>query len=225
MCVIKTKCAAALSAVMTISFLLFAAIAFYTVSGGAEAINARLSLAVYSFSMDKPALTELCKIISNIGYFYFYLPFCAVLLILPKLTKATRAIGNSGVPMAMVMTAVSLSNHVLKQIFKIPRPDEAYHLVEASGYGFPSGHSSAAAAFAAVIIYSVFFGALSSRGRLFKNAASAAAVSFALSVGLSRIYLGVHSVTDVSAGFAWGAFTAAVCLIFFGNRDKELKNY
>ena len=85
----------------------------------------------------------------------------------------------------------------LKYIYQRPRP-LITHLVHASGYSFPSGHSLGTfmilGAIAIVLIQ-----------RLEKKESQVAV--FAISgllialVGLSRIYVGVHFPTDVLAGF------------------------
>ena len=72
--------------------------------------------------------------------------------------------------------------------------------------GFPSGHATAAAAFAVVVVYLVGRSALSRPQRL---AVSAAVVAGAALVGLARIELRAHWPTDVVAGWALGAGLAA----------------
>lgn len=89
----------------------------------------------------------------------------------------------------------------LKLFFARARPDLAEALRRAHGYSFPSGHSMGSM---------IVFGALSylayRAGRTWKikAAALAAATTLISAIALSRVYLGVHWISDVGAGIAAG---------------------
>ena len=95
----------------------------------------------------------------------------------------------------------------LKRFFARARPDVAQQLMHASGYSFPSGHAMGSTVVFAALSYLAF-------RTLPQWWERAAAVSFAatmiLSVALSRVYLGVHWISDVSAGIACGLLWVAV---------------
>jgi YegS/Rv2252/BmrU family lipid kinase len=97
-----------------------------------------------------------------------------------------------------------LTTTALKVVFSRERP--AYAHLELTDGGFPSGHSTNAAAAAGVVIV---LAALFVRRRNQRRAITVLAVLFALAIGLDRLLLGVHGLTDVHAGFAVG--TAWVC--------------
>jgi undecaprenyl-diphosphatase len=83
-----------------------------------------------------------------------------------------------------------------------------------SGPSFPSGHAVAAAAtFAA-------FALLAGMSRSSRVKATLAAVAVALAVGIAstRVFLGVHWLTDVLAGLLLGWAWFALCSIAFGGR-------
>lgn len=89
-----------------------------------------------------------------------------------------------------------LSMQTLKAIFRAPRPFQVYpDLIEAdrvktaTGYSFPSGHSTAASSF------------YSSIAKLYKNkAVRVLCIILIVAVPLSRLYLGVHWPVDVITG-------------------------
>jgi undecaprenyl-diphosphatase len=70
---------------------------------------------------------------------------------------------------------------------------------------FPSGHAAAAAAYCAIVI--VIFER--SRNVWIRSAAVILAVGLPLVVGISRMYRGVHFLTDVVAGIVLGV----VCVL------------
>jgi undecaprenyl-diphosphatase len=91
---------------------------------------------------------------------------------------------------------------VLKPFFARARPGVPYAQV-LSDYSFPSGHTLSAVVFyggLALVVWSLF-------GRRAGLAAVVVAAIIALAVGISRIYLGYHFLTDVMgamlAGIAW----------------------
>lgn len=104
-----------------------------------------------------------------------------------------------------LVLAVSVGSALLVAAGKLltvrPRPVVGEVLTTATGYAFPSGHSAQAAA-----AYGMLALLVSLRvGRAMKPLVWLAAAAVALLVGFSRLYLGVHWLTDVLAGFALGA--------------------
>ena len=94
-----------------------------------------------------------------------------------------------------------LVNLQLKAYFARARPDLAEALRHASGYSFPSGHAMGATVTFAALSYLAFRAI--SRWR-WRAAAVAFAVSMIVAIASSRIYLGVHWISDIGAGIAAG---------------------
>ena len=94
----------------------------------------------------------------------------------------------------------STLNNLFKVIFHRQRPD-ILQLVDVLGYSFPSGHSMVGLSFYGMLLYLYFVNAGS---KWKKYAIIIFFCLLILSVGISRIYLGVHYASDVLAGFAAG---------------------
>lgn len=102
-----------------------------------------------------------------------------------------------GVAIYLNLFCVGVLNQVLKHIVQRPRPN-GFRLIDESGYSFPSGHSMASAAFYGFFIYLVYKKVKNKKLKIFLIVLLSI---FIVSIGVSRIYLGVHYTTDVIAGF------------------------
>ncbi len=112
----------------------------------------------------------------------------------------------------VLVTATSgaaMLNVALKLLIQRPRPDFLVPLVEETGYSFPSGHASAAAAFYMTLALLATGWVRHWETRVY---VLLAAVAVVVIVGFSRMYLGVHYLSDVLAGFALGAFWSTVSI-------------
>jgi undecaprenyl-diphosphatase len=97
-----------------------------------------------------------------------------------------------------------ISYRVLKILIQRARPDENFSLVFNSGYSFPSGHATASMIFYGMLGYFLLYLCQKKWQRIM-----IASLLFAIifMIGASRIYLGVHWVTDVLAGWLFGIMT------------------
>ncbi|KAA1424970.1 phosphatase PAP2 family protein [Mumia zhuanghuii] len=94
-----------------------------------------------------------------------------------------------------------LAVYGFKRLFERPRPTFADPVHVTDGFSFPSGHATAAATFATVMVVVTL---LVLRRGLLRQLVIAVWVVMALIIGADRIFLGVHYVSDVVAGFALG---------------------
>lgn len=90
-----------------------------------------------------------------------------------------------------------LLNIGLKLLFRRERPS-LHRIAEAVGYSFPSGHSMAAFSLYGLLVYLLWKHAC---GGWQKGLLLSVGALLILSVGTSRIYLGVHYPSDVVAGY------------------------
>jgi membrane-associated phospholipid phosphatase len=113
---------------------------------------------------------------------------------------------------AVTGSMAGLINLLLKEMFARARPDLAEALRKASGYSFPSGHAMGSM----VVLGSLAYVVARLRGRWRLRAATIAALlSSIVAVGLSRVYLGVHWISDIAAGYAAGMVWLVVATVTF----------
>lgn len=109
----------------------------------------------------------------------------------------------------LVLPCGMLVNHALKLAVHRQRPAWSDLVTEPSSYSFPSGHTMAATmlyGFIAVVCVRLF------RPWRWRAFAVSGALLLVLVVGFSRIYLGVHYLTDVLAGMAAGIAWLSLCV-------------
>ncbi|MCB0866963.1 MAG: bifunctional DedA family/phosphatase PAP2 family protein [Solirubrobacterales bacterium] len=107
---------------------------------------------------------------------------------------------------------ILIGTPIAKEIVDRPRPDGA--LVDAGGPSYPSGHASHS------IIYVWIALMISVRAKVGLTRGTAivvAGIALAAAIGLSRVYLRVHYLSDVTGGWAFGvtvyALLAAVAVL------------
>jgi undecaprenyl-diphosphatase len=105
-----------------------------------------------------------------------------------------------------------LLNLELKHYFARARPDVAEMLRRANGYSFPSGHAMGSAVAYGALAY-LAFRAIRSWPR--KTAVIAFLYTLIAAVALSRVYLGVHWISDVLAGVTIGTVWVTVTTVAY----------
>ncbi|MGF1706396.1 bifunctional NUDIX hydrolase/phosphatase PAP2 family protein [Enterovibrio baiacu] len=131
----------------------------------------------------------------------------ALFFLLLPVAMATGGLKRTA-SVAFVAVLVTVITHFGKLHFAVPRPFYVFPDLQrdlASGFAFPSGHTATAFA-----VWGLVYSWVKQTG---KNALWVWLVPATL-VALSRVYLGVHYVTDVLAGAVVGALSLAIVLYF-----------
>jgi membrane-associated phospholipid phosphatase len=150
-----------------------------------------------------PLLTRISRVVSFFGSVGF---LTAASLLLAGIFALRRA-SYSLLGLALTMGGGSVLNILLKHFFHRQRPVLENPLVTLSSYGFPSGHTMGATLFYGAV---AIFVAQSVRTWQLRVLTFCTAVVLVVLIGISRIYLGAHFLTDVlgaiAVGLAWLAF-------------------
>jgi len=162
-----------------------------------QAVDAGARDDLHRFALDHHAFTTVMKVLSTAGSAPVYTALFAAI------TGWLLHRGRRRLAAFVVVTEVggALLNEVVKTAVHRARPTVTDPLAHASGLSFPSGHAqSAVVSFSLLLL--LFWHALTPAWRW---ATTTAAAVMALGIGLSRIALSVHYVSDVLAGYALGA--------------------
>lgn len=108
--------------------------------------------------------------------------------------------------LAATLAGAIVIENAAKLAFRRPRPELWEHGLPAAGYSFPSGHATTSMALAGAAV------ALTWDTR-WRRWAIAAGALFTLSMGFSRVYLGVHHPSDVLAGWCAGLAWVGIVII------------
>jgi undecaprenyl-diphosphatase len=149
---------------------------------------------------------EVMRDITALGGFTFLTLFVIIAVAALAFYRERRQALVLGVSIALAAGA----NDLLKLMFDRARPDLVSHGSYVYTHSFPSGHSmlSAATFLTTAAILSSFQAQRRAKAFIFTIA-----VLLTVSVGVSRVYLGVHWPTDVLGGWTLGAAWALIARI------------
>ncbi len=153
--------------------------------------------------LGNPFLDKLVEVITLFGE---PLPVIAIFLLVYWCINK-----KEGVAIGATLVSSLLLTNTIKPIFHIERPFVKHPDIQgkrvstATGFSFPSGHTTTGA---------TFYPTLAQCGKP-KKGWLIASIIFALLIGLSRLYLGVHWPMDVLVGFIIGLLSSLILYPLF----------
>jgi undecaprenyl-diphosphatase len=147
-------------------------------------------------------LIDVAKVVTVLGSSAVVYPLVAISAAVLAMRRHRAEVAVLLVGMALIYVGV----HEIKALVDRPRPEGS--LVGTEGSSFPSGH----AAYATFYVWLAVMVVMRLRPGISRGAAIViAGVVLTALVGLSRVYLGAHYLSDVNGGWALGAVAFSVC--------------
>jgi undecaprenyl-diphosphatase len=140
-------------------------------------------------------------------------PVLALVLLVAVVMMVRRRDWVAALAIASVGGGGALLNYALKMVFHRGRPEYATEFIMGATWSFPSGHAMESLAGYGFLAY-LALRHLHSPAR--RRAVIAGVVALVLAIGYSRVYLGVHYVSDVIGGYLAGAAWLLVCISGYG---------
>jgi undecaprenyl-diphosphatase len=184
--------------------------------GESKTLNFDVTIISYIRGMESPLLTKLMTFFTEIGNgLSIVVITIIVMIVLYKFLDHRREL----LFLAGVIMGSSLLNVLLKLLFQRERPT-IDRLVEAIGYSFPSGHSMAAFSLYGALAFLIWKHLNTVLGRVMVLIVSSL---FIVTIGISRIYLGVHYPSDIIGGYLMSACWLTSSIWFYQSYSERLE--
>lgn len=191
-------------------------------------------------------LGTVCALVCGTGLLYAYNLDEAILLSIqklhtPLLDRLLLSITFLGDPLFMLISSFGLAisplyhnrrweatilgiagvgaillNCLMKILFGRARPALWKHIINVGQHSFPSGH-----AMVSIVIYGFTGYILALEFPQWRLRIYALTVVLIAAIGFSRLYLGVHWLTDVTAGYAAGLVWLIICILSLESQQKK----
>ncbi len=166
----------------------------------------------FVISYRTPELNKILQFITNLGDLYGYIVITTICSILFYFKFKNW---HYVVQLVFVIIISGLSNLALKEVINRARPT-AEHLVSVQTLSYPSGHAMSATAFYGFLIYLFYFLKIN---KWLKISLIFLCSFLIVSIGISRIYLGVHFPSDIAGGIIAGTIWLMFCILIFNIID------
>jgi membrane-associated phospholipid phosphatase len=190
---------------LAVSGLLFSMLAV-DVATGAPIVSFDRAVAGWLHTHETGFATDVVSAVTQLGGATVLL---AITLIASLALVLARRFAHAAL-MGAALAGGEALNMALKAAFERPRPAFSDPIATASGFSFPSGHAMVSLTVYGALAFVILATIKSRRARVLVLATAAALV---LAIGFSRLYLGVHFLSDVLAGFSVGLAWLALCVV------------
>ncbi len=149
----------------------------------------------------------------------FGAPLLSALVAVMSLIYASRRDWLRAGLVAFTATSGALLNAALKQVFHRGRPEFATEFIAHHSWSFPSGHAMESLIGYGVMAYLLLEHA---GDAMWRRLLVAAVVILIILIATSRVYLGVHYLSDVIAGWLAGGAWLVVCIAAYRAERRRL---
>lgn len=196
----------AIALVASLLAVVFAMLAGEVTEGETGALDRHAARLAAALRSTHPWLSEVMRDLSGLG------STVSLTLMVTMTSGFLLLVGRKRVAIAVASASATgaVAVHLLKGLFARPRPGPEFSDLAAMGMSFPSGHAS----MSTIVFLTTAALLCSTRQRGVERAyILGAGMSLAVLVGLSRIALGVHWLTDVLGGWMVGTAWAMAWLL------------
>ncbi len=162
-----------------------------------------------------PAVEQILLFFTHLAHWQTICSLGAIVLLLLLLQKRKREAW-------FFFGGVAMSGLILllfKSFFQRSRPDEIYALLVEHSHSFPSGHATLSVVFYGLIAYGLI---RQTNKRARKELIGLGAILLIFTIGLSRVYLGVHWTSDVIGGWYLGSALLVFIITLFKERERSV---
>ena len=171
------------------------------------------SLALFFAASRTASGTTFFRLVTTLGSEIFI----ALLVVATLVFLWKKGLHRYMVPLVVGMVGSTASMFVIKYIVARPRPLGAA-IIE-TGYSFPSGHATASVMLYGFLLFVILREGKHTRLVMLMQALIPLLI---ILIGLSRLYLGVHYVSDVIGGYALGGLWLYFCTRRFSQHTSTV---
>jgi undecaprenyl-diphosphatase len=173
--------------------------------GGVTQLDQEVAESLHRTAVSSPGLTEFFLKLTDLGsrpFLFGLASGVALLLIVMRLWRLALLWAAAQILAALFVAGVKLLVERPRAVWPDPITTE-------SSFSFPSGHSAGSSLAYGMLAYLIW---LRWPSRWPRGGAIAALGALVLLIGFSRMYLGVHYLSDVCAGYCVGLITLCLCI-------------